>query len=425
MSLLHPSVIRSSVVLIAAMLAETGCGQDTGGADGQGSSSTASTNGTNSSSADETGPDAAGLRPFRDQWQLAADLDFPYIDPEGLIQIFDLTIGGEQTNDNFANRGDVIVSFDGPEDRILIELRRFTFSTSQALADADFDDLFLWAFAVPQPARPQDLDPEDDCVASGWRNGCQVRVYYDGLSQLQRSGADIRVTLPASYRQNLTIVTEDNTADPDYFDRGNVCVDNLFAHASIETDSGNVWVSLSPEVTPAPQCTPAQIEACETWTDAMGNAAPWAPECDCIAVGGGQFGLVRVDNRTNEASDITVDLPADLWASTTAQNEGMSQEAAGDHCEAQVTIPGAVEDTTGNDFPWQAKYFVNYPGAPAIQGAGFTIQATSSECGPVAFTEAPEQFVGAGNGDTQSVSERGNIEICSGCIVQSCNDLIP
>ncbi|MEM9455920.1 MAG: hypothetical protein AAGF11_17200 [Myxococcota bacterium] len=424
MSVLHPSAVGSSVVLATVMSAGSGCGPSTGTEQGEGSTSL-STNGTSSSGADETGSDASGPRPFRDEWRVVADQDFVHVGPDGAPQIFTLTIGGQQVNDNFANRGDIIVSFDGPEDRILIELRRFTFSTSQALADADFDDLYLWAFADSQPARPQDLDPEDDCVTSGWRNDCEIRVAYDDLSQLQRSGADIRVTLPPGYRQDITIITEDNDADPDYFNRGNVCVDNLFAHANIETDSGNVWVSLSPDVSPAPQCTPAQIEACETWTDAMGNAAPWAPECDCIAVGGGQFGLLRVENRNNAASDITVDLPAELWASMTAQNAGMGQNAAGDHCEAQVTIPGAVQDSTGNDFPWQAKYFANYPGPPAIQGAGFNIQATSSECSPVAFTEHPEQFVGVGNGGTQSVSERGNIEICSGCIVQSCNALIP
>ena len=272
------------------------------------------------------------------------------------------------------------------------------------------------------------VDAEDDCLASGWQNDCEVRVYYDGLSQLRRSGADIRVTLPADYRQRINVVTQDNTEDEDYLNRGNVCISNLFASADIETESGNVWVSLAPDAYPAPKCSPAQIEACETWTveDDMGNevAAPWAPECDCIAVGGGEFGLLSIDNRDDSSSNIMVDVPANLWTSINGQNKGDSQEASGDHCEANVTVPNAIADDTGNDFPWQAKFNANYPGEPAIMGAGFTIQASSNACGPVAATESPSDFVGLGMGDTQESGERGNIEVCSDCIVQSCDELI-
>lgn len=417
--------ITSSAVLAAVLSAGAGCGPDTGQTDGSGTTTTAGSGGASGSGiADGTGPDASGPRPFRDQWRVAADLDFPYVDAEGLPQIFALTVGGQQTSDNFANRGDIIVSFDGPEGRILIELRRFTYALSQAEADEHFESLYLWAFAGDELAPPEQLAPQDDCVASGWRNGCQIRVGYDGVSQLRRSGADIRVTLPPGYRQDITIITEDNDADDSYTNRGDVCVEDLFASATIETGSGNVWVSLSPEASPAPRCTPAQVEACESWTDAMGNPAPWAPECDCISASGGQFGLLRVDNRDGSASDITVDLPADLWSSLTARNEAIGQDAAGDHCQAEVTIAGAMQNEIGNDFPWQARYSVNYPGAPAIEGAGYTVQATSRECRAVAYTDHPEQFVGAGNGDAQMVGERGDIELCSGCITQSCNELI-
>lgn len=365
--------------------------------------------------------------PFRIPWEMATEQDFIHVGEDGVAQIFTLTLGGRESNDNFANRGDVIVNFDGPANRILIEMRKFTFSPNEESANADFDALSLWAF-TSSLGRPQDQDGEDDCVNSGWQNDCEVRVYYDGLSQLRRSGADLRVTLPADYRQRINVITQDNTEDEDYLNRGNVCISNLFASADIETESGNVWVSLAPDTYPAPKCSPAQIEACETWTveDDMGNevAAPWAPECDCIAVGGGEFGLLSIDNRDDSSSNITVDVPANLWTSVNAQNKGDSQEASGDHCVANVTVPNATADDTGNDFPWQAKFNANYPGEPAIMGAGFTVQASSNACGPVAATESPGDFVGLGLGDTQESSQRGNIEICSDCIVQSCNELI-
>lgn len=378
----------------------------------------------------ETGGDGVSERlPYRDAWRVAADVDFIHISPDdGSVQIFDLSIGGRLSNDNFANRGDVIVNFDGPDDRILVEMRKFTQNASQEAADDDFANLSLWAF-TSSLGRPQDQDPEDDCVVSGWQNGCAIRVYYDGLSQLQRAGADLRVTLPANYRRKITVTTEDNVADDDYFNRGDVCISNLFASADVETQSGNVWVNLNREASPAPRCTTEQIQACEDWTveDADGNqvAAPWAPECDCIAVGGGEFGRLAIENRDDSSSNVTIDIPSDLWASIRAENTGEGQSSAGEFCEATISVPDIELEPTGNDFEWQASASANYPGEPAIRGAGFSIQAASSQCSPVAHTGSPAEFVGVDNGDDQASSERGNIEVCSGCITQSCDELVP
>lgn len=366
-------------------------------------------------------------RPFRDDWRVEADLDFVHTDAAGIPLIFDLSIGGPETGDNFANRGDVIVNFDGPPNRILVELRRFTFHISESDAQQDYDDLSLWAFSSGL-GRPQDQDPADDCVASGWHNGCSIRVYFDGLSQLQRSGADIRVTLPADYRQQITVATEDNDEEEDYLNRGNVCISNLHASASVQTQSGNVWVSLAPDATPAPRCTLAQIEACEAWTVEDENGvpipAPWSPECDCISVGAGEFGVLDIDNEDGARSNVTVDVPAGLWASIRAENLAEGQDVAGDHCDASVTVPDFEPAELGNDFPWEAFGSASYPGGPAILGAGFFIQARSSDCGEVSFTEDPEDYVGE-DGAAQPTEERGNLEVCSGCIVPSCDELVP
>ena len=267
--------------------------------------------------------------PFRDDWEVVIDQDFIHLDGDGNPQISRLTIGGREYDDNFANRGDVIVNFDGAANHILVEFRKFTFSPSQEAAQADFDALSAWAYAgvsSPKPPGHKDLDVEDDCIASGWQSDCEVLVYYDGLSQLRRSGTDIRVTLPPDYRQRIDVVTQDNVEDDDYFNRGNVCIGNLFASANVQTESGNVWVRLNPETYPAPKCSPEEIADCESFMidDGMGGmtSAPWAPECACMTVGGGEFGVLAIDNRADTASDITVDMPAELWASISAQNKG-------------------------------------------------------------------------------------------------------
>ncbi len=374
----------------------------------------------------DTGGDGTQERmPFRDGWQVEADVDFIHTTADGL-QIFDLAIGGRESNDNFANRGDVIVNFDGPANKILVELRRFTFATNEDAAQNDFDNLSLWAYTSAL-GRPQDMSAEDACDEGAWQNGCAARVYYDGLSQLQRSGADIRVTLPPDYRYQLSITTEDNVADDDYFNRGNVCVSNLNASVDIETKSGNAWVTVARETTPAPKCSQQQIDDCENWTvkdeDDNDVPAPWAPECPCIAVGGGEFGRVFFENRDDSASNVTVDVASTLWTSIRTENRGEMQQAQGDHCDALIEVPGAALEA--QDFPWRLNGDVNFPGEPAIKGAGFAIQTFSNNCSPVAYTEEPGDFVGVGRGQEQESEERGNVRVCTDCITQSCNDLIP
>ncbi len=388
-----------------------------------------STAGSTAASADEESGMPPFIRqPFRDQWRVEVDQEFVHTDASGTPLIFSLTVGGVETNDNFANRGDVIVTFDGPANRILVELRRFTFTIDEEAAELDFDDLSLWAYTAPL-ARPQDQDPADDCVTSGWQEGCEIRVYYDGQAQLKRSGADIRVTLPPDYRNRITVITEDNVEEAEYENRGNVCISNLHASAEVAVQNGNVWVSLAPDATPAPKCTAEQIAACENWTveDDMGNQvpAPWAPECDCIAVGGGEFGRLELANVEEAASNMVVDVPAGLWASIRAQNEAPGQEAAGEHCEATVSVSGFEPNDIGNRLPWEAFGNASYPGEPAILGAGYSVIATSSGCGPVRYTEHPEEYVGPDNEAMQATGERGNLEVCTGCITQACDELVP
>lgn len=387
------------------------------------SSSGSSADGMASASCEGT-----GIVPFRDDWVLEGDFALP--DDVQTIRIGGRLTGG--TDRNFANRGDVVVGFDGEPGRIVIEMRRFTAAFCEATAAEDFADLSLWAYAgvSGDPLPPGQMDPTASCLEGGWRDGCSVRVYYDGLSQLARSGADLRVTLPADYRGLLDIVTEDNDADPDYFNRGDVCVLDLPGSAEIELGSGRAFVRLAADITPSPRCAADDVATCESWPcagpdDACDGSQAWANECPCVAQLG-EFGRVNIDTADIAAMDAQIDLPASLWSSITARNEGPGQTLE-EHCAAIVDVPGYVQlDGPGNDFPWETRGTVSYPGLPAVAGAGYAVQLFSSACAPVPHTDVPEDFVGTGQGGAQASEVRGGLHVCTGCLsdVASCDDLV-
>ena len=380
---------------------------------------------------DPTTPDR---QPFRDDWQVEADVAFEHtIDVGGelMTQIGDITIGGRESNDNFANRGDVIVNFDGPANRILVEFRRFTTNTSDDGAEADFGAMSLWAFnsAIGTPSKPDDMDPTANCVTGGWLNGCGVRVYYDGQTQLARAGADIRVTLPSDYRQTVNIITQDATADEDYLNRGNVCVSGTNGTVDVEMQSGEAFVIVSDEATPAPVCgappntksmPSAEVDFCNTYEKDGENAA-WSTDCQCAM--NGVYGVVKVETDDSSSANITVDSPADLWAAITVENQGDMP----DMCTGRIDVPGIVlDETVGNEFPWEAKGTVNTPSDAVTPGAGYNIQVRSGQCNPVAFTENPDDFVGVNNGGMQDTEPRGDLTVCADCLRgMTCDQLLP
>ena len=65
----------------------------------------------------------------RDEWRIA-------IETQLAPDASSLVIGGVSFEKNFSNRGDIEVHFDGPEDRIIVEARRFTFASSEEAARA-------------------------------------------------------------------------------------------------------------------------------------------------------------------------------------------------------------------------------------------------------------------------------------------------
>lgn len=409
---------RSRLALLLVGL--VACGDD-GSADSATNTSNATTN-TQSTGASATGTttgatgtstsgQSGGARPYRDEWRLVVDAPFP------LTEVKDLTIGRQEYMENFANRGDIEVYFDLPEPRITVEMRRYAYQQSQAEADTAFSSLHPWAYvSAGSPQKPSAMDPADSCETQ-WKDGCSFYVYYDGQSQPPRTGADLRVHLPAAYRQRITLETEDNTVEPLYPLRGDVRVRELCGSASVQLRSGVAEVHLCRDLSPGPTCSPDAVAACESWTidDGQGGQvpAPWDPTCPCAS-----FGALEIEAAEPHAGTITVDLPASVWAYASLDNRDLEQSVDGEHCTAAVDLPGcggACAITQSPATPWKLLADLNFPGPSATPGAGYSIRVISNRCGPVAFVDGPEDH--DPDADAPSKEEkRGDLLLCDGCL---------
>ena len=371
--------------------------------------------------------------PYRDDWMVAHQAPFHYRDDSGEPQILTISIGGDPYMNNFANQGDVIVEL-ADTDEITIEMRKFTMASDDTAAQADFDALHLWAYdASGNPKPPGQMDPADDCAhvdthtgqARPWVDACRILVFYDGQTQLERAGADLRVTIPRAYQGKLDITTTDEDEDADYHNRGDVCIADLAGSAQVSMRSGRGYVRLASDITPTPTCAPKDVAACESWTKDDGTPAAWAPQCPCFA-GGATFGQLTVDSPMPSAAEMTVDVPGDLWAAINLQVAATSAsgDGCGAQCEASVTLPAYVPDPTVGDDPLHRRGVANYPGHPAV-AAGYGIQLTTHGCAPVSSTESPDDFVGVDNGALEHTEEHGNLTACNGCLQgMSCEQIL-
>ncbi|HWB82440.1 MAG TPA: hypothetical protein VG755_46075 [Nannocystaceae bacterium] len=412
-----------SIVLFAAFVPGCACSGDGGG--GGGADADGDGGGARSCDADETAP-------FRDQWKTIHKGRFDVLDDDGNPAISDLTIGlGLGYDKNFTNRGDVIVQFDGPPDTIEIELRRFTFACSEDDAADDFAKLQLWAYnaSLGAPLKPDEMDDTHRCGGSDedglpdpWLDDCGVYVYYEGLQQLMRAGADIRVTLPPDYRQRVAISTGDDVAEDSYPNRGNVCVSGLDGTLDVDIGSGLAFVSLAPGASPMPACPEQLREECESFDDpATEGPDAWALGCGCIAQGY-DFGHVKIASRAPSPSTMIVDAPAELWTHFSAENNGVN-ELAGKHCTATIAGFDQVE-WMGNDpaQPWKRSGWLNQPSAAPPTGFGVTL--ASLGCDPVASVESPDDW--DADEDDPAAELRGDLTLCTGCLAgTSCADLLP
>lgn len=361
---------------------------------------------------------SGGATPVRDQWREVINQPFHVHEPDGTVAIRSLAVGS-RGGDNFHNRGDVIVEYTDT-DRIVVEMRKFTMTDDRELADTDFDSLSIWASSASLPDAPFDLDDEDDCIdptgQRAWQDGCRIAVFFNGLHQVDRAGADLRITLPREFIYELEVVTEDNDVDPDYQNRGNVCVEGLPGSAEITLSNGTAWVILDESASEMPEC-PADLRAeCEAvgWESTM---------CPC-STAGYSFSRVRVTSADGQANDGVVDIPSTgFWARYNLRNDGQNTPGDGSPgalCEAVVDDSvGAVAPNPGVNLSQQPNSnqgSINYPGQPAPSGAGFRIEMKSDQCSSVRATEDPNEFVGKGMGGEQASAERGNLRICAGCV---------
>lgn len=363
-----------------------------------------------SGSGDDSGIDG-GEKPFQSEWEMVVNAPFP------LADIGNVTIGRKEYMENFANRGDVEVFFDLPTETITIEMRRYAFQLDQAEADDTFSRIQPWAFvASGSPKKPSEMDPADDCTAA-WQEGCAFYVYYDGQSQPARTGADIRVHLPAAYRAKVFVETEDNTTETLYPLRGDVKLQNLCGSGDVRVSSGVVDVFLCRELTPGPTCSADAISKCETWQidDGMGNMvdAPWDSTCPCTS-----FGALKVEALDPYAANVTVDIPNSVWAYINLDNRKSGQTPDGYHCTAEVdpSVCGAgCTVTQSPETPWKALVDLNFPGPSATTGAGYSVNVVSNGCEGVFYADGPSDY----NPDAdkpEKEEDRGNIKLCTGCL---------
>lgn len=353
--------------------------------------------------AEETGEsgdgDCVGSIAYADAW-------VKEIDAASLGDTMTITIGGTPVSDNFTNRGDVEVRYDGAPGTVSVELRRFMIGTDEQAAKDEWSKLQSWAYSGSIVAPSDDIAP-DNC-ATGFRDGCAIRVWYDGQTQPLLLGADIRVTLPPDWPGFLEIVTEDATVQDDVPLRGSVRIDDLYGSAEIELDSGVVEVKLADDILEGPTCGSALVDACQNYVDPdTQQPAPWDVGCGCT-----DFGQVRVESRAERAADVTVDVPGTLWATANMDNAqpGLSLDST-PLCTAEVDCAGigSCEDLIYDaSYPWKHQAELNDPGDFAPAGAGYGLVLRSEGCQIVDEVDVA---------DCQGTSEaRGFLKVCSGCL---------
>ena len=336
--------------------------------------------------------DTFDVFPYEDDWQEVVNTSFP------LDTVKSITIGRREFNDNFASRGDVEVLFDQDAETIIVELRKYAMQGTQDEANAAFEKLSLWAYSSSgNPDQPSKMDPADDCTA-GWQDGCKIYLYYDGLSQPVRSGADFRVHLPKAYRNLLTVETEDNTSEDAYKQRGDITVKDLCGSATLKMENGVAKVRMCAGLQEGPTCTADQITACEDMN--------WDASCPCT-----DFGQLKITSQEPYAGNITVDFPEGLWANVSMENTVAGSEclASFDNCAGGCTLDQSSENLAKG----KAEY--NYPGEPATPGVGYAFNLEANGCETVFYVDEPDDYVL--NAMDSSLSEqRGNLSVCTGCL---------
>ena len=356
----------------------------------------------------------ATQKPFRGEWKTVVDAPFTAAD------ISTISIGRLEQEENWGNKGDVLIEFDLPagSNNIQIETRPYTHAECEADAEQIFDNMYLWAATTSTPTVFKDLDADETCIALkeergdvlpdpdntvAWQDGCYVYHYYDGQAAPQRSGADIRVHLPVDYMGEVNAITDDNTVEDDYPLRGDIIVNGLCNGGSFTLSNGAAEIKMCDNLSIAPNCSQDQINTCEM----MG----WSITCGCDI-----FGQLEVKANPATGPDITIDFPNDLWIYAKFDNE-QTGAVAGSPTSCDATIANCTADTCAIDqspeTPWKGTVTYNFPGDMATQGAGYAISTTAERCQAVPEVEKPGDWM---QGVAPEGDRRGFTTLCTGCL---------
>jgi hypothetical protein len=345
--------------------------------------------------AGDDGPtDSSDRSPVLDSWR--EEISGP------ASQISKLVIGGRLASNNFANRGDIEVRYVANTDQITIEMRRFTIAKTQQDAELAFGRMKFWAYNIATPKAPTPADDDKACFADGQAT-CYVRNYYDGQLQPVRDGAHFRVTIPAGWDGDLELKTQDNLGAgiDTYPDRSEVLVDGVAGDLLVELDSGNVQIRMDPNTKHYARC--AANDAC------VADGFPLG--CGCS-----EPTNITVSNRSGQASDITVDVSnPDAWYDMQLQNRGSFSSSSDFVCTATIDCePFAVCNIAEDfaDIPFEERAEINYPGEPAISGAGIRITLVSESCANITLANSVDDY----ELDTYPEEKRGDLKVCVGCI---------
>ena len=325
-----------------------------------------------------------GIKPYRGAWQVEVDQPF---DAAAVSRI---QIGGPEFQNNFAHRGDVVVQF-AEADRITIEARRFAVGRVPEQAEEELEGMSLWAYRSGEvaPARPQDMEFPQPCVGDemAWPDECVVRMYFDGQAQPQRTGADLRVTLPLAYQGELIVRTEDNDADSNYQNRGDVCIEATHAQVDVELERGLAYVATAAPTEAAPTSS-VEVHA--------------------------------------DAANLTLDVPGGVWSAVDVSYIDYATDEYR-RCFADFTLADFVE--TSAQFGSTGATISGQAAAPSSEPEGtppLAFRASADECDLVGHTESPEDWVGEGNSADQPSDVRGRIEVCNDCVRgPGCAALLP
>jgi hypothetical protein len=365
---LSPAVLYATVISLAATASLTGCPRQ---------------------------DDPTDIRaPFVDEWVVEAELP--------AAQFVSLSIGDRLASDNYSNRGNIEVRYVAGAESITIEMQRFTIAKTQEDADAAFERMKFWAYNIATPAAPTPEDAVDACWAPDV-TGCYVRNYYEGQLQPVRDGVNFRVTIPAGWAGDLALTTSDNLEEgiETYPDRSDVIVDGLNGNLTVDLDSGNVDVRIDPNIKHFAGC--AASDDCEAMDYMMG--------CGCS-----EPTNVSIANKAGQASNITVDVgSADNWYTMILENRGTFSSSDDFVCNATIDCDSFADCVIDPDFAAlasQERAEINFPGVPAVEGAGIRISLISEACANIRYVEGVEDY----DADELPEEKRGELRACVGCL---------